>query len=111
MPQLPRQHLILLAQLAAGLVACSGSKMPAFVDSPNVPTLTSINIDAPSSSIVIGGTVQITATPNITASLTWSSANTDKATVSGSGVVTGVAAGAATITVIASAGGAMSSKD
>ena len=66
----------------------------------------SVSIAAPSNSLAVGSTMQLTATavdaegntvPN--QSFVWSSSNTDKATVSTSGVVTGKRQGGVTITV------------
>lgn len=58
-------------------------------------------------SLDVGYTLQLTATPNSDAtnqSVTWSSSNTDYATVSSTGLVTGVAAGNVTITATAADG-------
>ncbi|MGV1012758.1 MAG: LamG-like jellyroll fold domain-containing protein [Flavobacterium sp.] len=51
-----------------------------------------------SNSITIGGTTTLTATTTAAASTPWTSSDASIATVSSSGVVTGVAAGSATIT-------------
>ena len=76
----------------------------------------SITIAAPSTSLAVGSTMQLTATaidakgntvPN--QSFVWSSSNTDKATVSASGVVDGKRQGGVTIT--ASTGGKSGSVD
>ena len=65
--------------------------------------VTGVNLNATTSSINVGGTVQLTPTispPDATnQNVTWSSNATGYATVSSSGLVTGVAAGNATITV------------
>jgi len=65
----------------------------------------SVTVAPASASVAAGGTTQLTATPkdaNGTAltgrTVTWGSSNTSVATVSGSGLVTGVTAGSATIT-------------
>jgi uncharacterized protein YjdB len=71
---------------------------------PPVP-VASVSVSPASASVTVGQTVQLTATPkdaNGTALtgrvVTWASSNTAVATVNGSGLVTGVAAGSATIT-------------
>jgi len=65
----------------------------------------SVTVSPASGSIAVGGTVQLTATTKDSAgnvltgrAITWSSGNLAAATVSASGLVTGVAAGMATIT-------------
>ena len=71
------------------------------------PTLTSITVAPTAPSIVAGATQQLTVTglysdsttATLTTGLTYASSATGVATVSTSGLVTGVAAGAATITV------------
>ncbi len=62
-----------------------------------------LTISTSSASLVIGGTLQLTATTTPSGrTVTWTSSNTGVATVSSSGLVTGKAAGTATITVSAS---------
>src|SRR5213078_2020090 len=65
----------------------------------------SVVVSPATASRQVGQTVQLTATPQDASGnplagrvVTWSSSNTSVATVSGSGLVTGVAAGPATIT-------------
>ncbi|PYO44340.1 MAG: hypothetical protein DMD29_00665, partial [Gemmatimonadetes bacterium] len=65
----------------------------------------SVAVSPATASVPVGQTVQFTATPKDASGnplagrvVTWASGNTAVATVNGSGVVTGVAAGAATIT-------------
>jgi uncharacterized protein YjdB len=71
--------------------------------------VTSVSVSTNTASIVAGGTIQLTATvlpSNATnKTVTWSSGNTAAATVNTSGLVTGVAAGTATITVTTQDGG------
>jgi uncharacterized protein YjdB len=68
-----------------------------------------VSLDKTTSSITIGGTYTLTATvapANATnKNVTWSSSNTAVATVSSNGLVSGVSAGSATITVTTSDGG------
>ena len=99
--------------LALTIVACSGGAD----SSPPVPTipasvLTSVVISAPSQSVAVGQTLQLSASPKdqngsvLAASVAWSTSSAIVATVSGSGLVSGVAAGTVTVTAIASARGA-----
>ena len=75
------------------------------------PVLTSVTISAAGSSVSVGGTLQFTASPKdqngsaIAATLTWNSSVPANATISNSGLVTGVGAGTTSITVSATAGG------
>lgn len=77
--------------------------------SPPPPVVTSVTVAPPSASIVAGTTTTLQATVKdqngnaMTGQVvTWSSSNTAAATVNASGVVTGVAAGSATITATSS---------
>jgi hypothetical protein len=91
---------------AAALAACGGGSNPP----PFAPTLSSITV-APqtgsSTTTYTGDTLQLMATAmysdgstkNVTSTATWSSSNANLATVSASGLVTGVAAGQPTISV------------
>ncbi|MEP6495314.1 MAG: Ig-like domain-containing protein, partial [bacterium] len=70
-----------------------------------VPPVASVTVAPPTANIVVGGTAQLTATTKDAGGtvltgrvVTWGSSNTLIATVSATGVVTGVAAGSATIT-------------
>ncbi|MGA7937541.1 MAG: Ig-like domain-containing protein [Kovacikia sp.] len=71
--------------------------------------VTGVSVNPTSGSVAIGATTQLTATvapANATnKNVTWSSSNTSVATVSASGLVTGVSAGSATITVTTQDGG------
>ena len=73
------------------------------------PGLKSVTVTPSAASIVVNGTVQLTATAQppkaATGGFTWSTSNAAVATVSASGLVTGVAAGTATIR--AASGGAI----
>src|SRR5438874_8082200 len=69
------------------------------------PAVASVDVTPPSASVEAGQTVQLTATPKDAGgtplsgrTVTWSSSNTTVATVSNSGLVSGVTPGAATIT-------------
>ena len=76
------------------------------------PILTSVTIAPSASSIIIGGTVQLTSTPKdqngttISATTTYTSSNTALATVNTSGLVTGVTSGSVTITATSVSGSA-----
>src|SRR5438094_7059559 len=69
------------------------------------PAVASVDVTPPSASVQAGQTVQLTATPKDAGgaplsgrTVTWSSSNTAVATVSNSGLVSGVTPGTATIT-------------
>src|SRR6058998_2908299 len=69
------------------------------------PAVASVDVTPPSASVEAGQTVQLTATPKDAGgaqlsgrTVTWSSSNTAVATVSNSGLVSGVTPGSATIT-------------
>jgi uncharacterized protein YjdB len=100
-----------MAAGSANIIATSGSiHGQAAVTVPAV-TLQSIAVTATSLTIAIGSTQQFKATgtysdsstKDITNSVTWSSDNTAAATVSSSGLATGVAAGS--VNIIATSGG------
>ena len=84
--------------LVAFSIGCSGF----FVD----PTLTTVTVTPATPSVVAGSTLQMTATgsyddgstKNITGTATWTTSDASVATVSSAGLLTGVAAGTATIT-------------
>lgn len=96
-----RSGLLGLAPLLLGaLVSCTGF----FV----TPKLTSIQLAPQNQSVPVGGTVQLTATGvnndgtvGTLGPISFSSSNVQIATVSGTGVVTGISAGTATITATA----------
>jgi formylglycine-generating enzyme required for sulfatase activity len=72
-------------------------------------SVTGVTLDQTTASIATGGTLQLSATVTpadaANQAMTWASSNTNVATVSTSGLVTGVATGAATITVATDDGG------
>ena len=86
-----------------GLVSCATSTKPAAPVEP--APVASVAVSPSSATIPVAGSVSLTATPQDVGGtplsgrvVTWSSGNTAAATVNSSGLVTGVAAGAATIT-------------
>src|SRR5438093_2886276 len=91
---------------AATLTATSeGKSGTAALTVTNVP-VASVAVSPASASVQVGQTVQLAATPRdgngnplSGRAVSWASSNTAVATVSGSGLVTGVRAGTATITV------------
>ncbi|HYS21680.1 MAG TPA: Ig-like domain-containing protein, partial [Gemmatimonadales bacterium] len=94
--------------VAAGSTAITasseGKSGSATLTVTNVP-VASVSVSPPSATIAVGGTQQLTATTKDSAGgnlsgrvVTWASSNTAVATVSSSGLTTGVAAGSATIT-------------
>ena len=89
---------------------CSGKSGSAAVTvTAPPPVVTTVTVSPSNASVAVGGTVTLTATVkdaqgNVMTgqSITWSSNNTGTATVNSSGLVTGVAAGAATVTATCS---------
>jgi uncharacterized protein YjdB len=70
-----------------------------------IPPVASVTVSPATANVAVGSTVQLTAVARDAAgntlsgrTVTWSTSNASFATVNGSGLVTGVAAGAATIT-------------
>ena len=93
----PRLALVSLCTLAS-VLACGG-------DSSGPPAVASVDVTAPTSSVGVGGTLQLTATAHdakgnaVTGRpVTWTSATQTVATVSTTGLVTGVATGSTSIT-------------
>ena len=90
---------------AAVAVTCITLFVLAACGSPNTPT--GVTLTMTGTGPAVGATTQLTATATfadgttqvVTSEATWSSSDTSKATVS-AGVVTGVAAGAVTISAI-----------
>lgn len=98
------------AVLASVLSSCGRASGDPAAPASSGGVLTSVTISAPTSSIAVGATVELGGTAKdqrgdpVSASIAWSSSDPTKATVSASGLVTGVDVGAATIRVVASAG-------
>ncbi len=98
------RHRVLLQTLVA-LIACGGSGASSTLTPPvSTPIITSVVIAASVTSMSVGSTLQLTATPRdaqgraMSATLTWTSGTPSVASVSSLGLVNGVAAGGATIT-------------
>jgi hypothetical protein len=86
--------------------ATNGALSPSFAKGGQPKPVKSVSVSPSSATVAAGATVQLTATaspPGTATSFTWASSNTAVASVSSTGLVTGVAAGSATIS--ASAGG------
>lgn len=82
------------------ITATSEGKSGSAAVTVDAPPLAAILVDPATSSVAVGGTVQLTATPKDAqgntvpnVSVTWTTSNASVATVSNSGLVTGVAAG------------------
>jgi hypothetical protein len=93
----------LLACVAMGCSEMAGPPDRPVVDEPGDPafvTIKSVSVQPSSATIGAGSTVQLTATatPMKITKFTWTSSQSSVATVSKLGLVTGVAAGTATIT-------------
>ena len=93
----PRLALVSLCTLASAL-ACGG-------DSSGPSAVANVDITAPSTSVAVGGTLQLTATAHDSKGnavtgrpVTWVTGTATIATVSANGLVTGVAVGSASIT-------------
>ncbi len=88
------------------LAACGGGDKGGVTGPPPViPTVTSVEVTPLTASVVAPQTVQLSfvarlsnGSSNVPFGVTWSSSATTVATVSGSGLVTGVSAGTASIT-------------
>lgn len=102
-----RQRTLIALALAGLMAACDSTPStptPAPAPTPPAPTpqVQSVTVAPSSASVQAGQTTTLTATVNADAgvtnrSVTWSSSDTAIATVNADGVVTGVAAGSATI--------------
>src|SRR3989442_11982905 len=105
MPAMTKTLLLAAALLMD--IACNDSTSP---PPPGPPTVASIAVAPSPGTLLVGSTAQLTATAKDSAGSvltgragTWASSNPALATVSATGVVTGVAVGPATI--MATAGG------
>ena len=99
-----RWRLTWVVTLSVAGLSCGGGSTPTDTSPPVVtPVLTSIAVAGSSTSVVIGNTLQLTATPRdqlgrtMSVAVTWSSASPVVATVSSTGLVTGLASGTAAI--------------
>ena len=98
----------LVTALTAGsatITATSEGKSGTAMVTVTLVPVASVSVSPATASVAAGQTVQVTATPrdaggNVLAGrvVTWGSSNTAVATVNGSGLVSGVAAGSATVT-------------
>lgn len=91
--------------LLAAVSACGGDSGTKAVPPTQPPTVTTLAVNAPSTSISTQQTVQLSATArlsdgtsNSSPNVTWTTSAVSVATVSGSGLVSGVSAGTAVIT-------------
>lgn len=101
-PSILGPTLVLVLVLVAGVLLYTliGSGKPGDdqPDPPNTPTVT-LSLDQTALELTVGGTGKLTATG--AEGITWTSSNTDVATVAEDGTVTAVAAGTATISASA----------
>jgi trimeric autotransporter adhesin len=93
-----RTRLALVSLCTVGFAACSG-------DSSGPPAVASVAVSSPGTDIIVGQTASLTATPKdakgntlTNRTVAWTSSSQTIATVSSTGVVTGVGPGNATIT-------------
>jgi len=91
--------------LLGALWSCSDAIAPLWEMPVPAPTVASVSVNPSTASVMIGGTQQLTATARDGAgnvlgrtTFSWSSSDESKATVSPTGLVTAISAGAATIT-------------
>jgi len=104
-----RNHLAAFAAAAIFLVACGGDTVSGTNPPPPPPAAISlIELTPATASVAVGKTAALTATPRDAAgvaltgrTLSWTSSSSAVATVDANGVVSGVAAGNATISVSA----------
>ncbi len=98
--------LALLAALSATLLlaACGGDSGGGTPPPTQTPTITRVEVSAPSATVLTQQTVQLSAiarlsdgSSNASPNTTWSTSSAAVATVSAAGLVTGVSAGTATI--------------
>jgi trimeric autotransporter adhesin len=99
----------LVTPLLAALVAFGCTPPPEAGSSTSTIAVTGVVLDLGSAAIKVGGTQQLTATvapaDATDKSFSWSTSAKEVATVSASGLVTGVAAGSATVTATTTDGG------
>ena len=101
-----RTTRILMAACVVAVAACSGSDSTAPTPGTNnPPAVSSISVTPPTANVDVGATVQLTAAVrdannNVLTgrAVSWATSAAQIATVSATGVVTGVSAGAVTIT-------------
>lgn len=95
--------LVLACQDASPVTPEESGLTPSAESAAAAQKIRSVTVTPSSASIQAGGTVQLSATskPASTSTFTWSSSNPSVATVSQQGLVTGVAAGSATVTATA----------
>jgi plastocyanin len=92
------KRALLLALIAAG---CSSGDKTVTQPGGVTPVLTSLGVSAPGNTLAIGGTMQLSASPKdqlgqpYAVTVAWGSGSSFVATVTSSGLVTGVAAGQA----------------
>jgi hypothetical protein len=108
-----RHHLPAVATAVACVafvLSCTERQLPVAPTGPSLakggPGVKNVTVSPAAATVAVNGSVQLTATASpakAASSFTWSTSNAAVATVSTSGLVTGVAAGAATIR--ATAGG------
>ncbi len=98
----------LVTGIAAGsatITATSGGKSGTATVTVSLVPVATVSVTPAAATVAVGGTVQLAATPRDSAgnplsarTVTWSTSSSGVATVSTSGLVTGIAAGSATIT-------------
>jgi plastocyanin len=115
------QQYLAVALAATVAAACGGGGAspgggptePPGGGGPNAPSFANLTVSPASGTVAVGGSFQLTATPtdaggaavNGLPDPTYQSADPSRATVSATGLVTGVAAGTVTIRAILAAGG------
>lgn len=100
-------RVTLIAAVLSGLSCSGGRGGDSTPTSPTPVAVASLTVSPPAATIVVEGTQQLSASTldarnNVLTgrAVTWSTSDASKATVSTSGLVTGVAVGAATITAM-----------
>lgn len=103
LPSIRIRYSLIHLWLPLAAAACDGGG--GIADPPPSADVASVVVTAPSISVEVGKTVQLTATVKDASgnllsgrTVTWSSSNTGVATVSAAGAVTGVSAGSVTLT-------------